>query len=64
MVNTSENDSGDPRLFPRRRNLNLVFNSDIVNFLLKTNRWSDRRPNFVIFAVWSALIVGGWVVVA
>ena len=24
----------------------------------------DRRPNFVIFVVWSALIAGEWVVVA
>ena len=23
----------------------------------------DRRPQFVIFLVWSALIVGGWLVV-
>ena len=23
----------------------------------------NRRPNVVVFAVWSALIVGGWVVV-
>ena len=24
----------------------------------------DRKPNFVIFVIWSALIAGGWVVVA
>ena len=23
----------------------------------------DRKPNFVIFVIWSALIAGGWVVV-
>ena len=23
-----------------------------------------RKPNFVIFVIWSALIAGGWVVVA
>ena len=31
----------------------LPFNSDIKNFLLKTNGGRDRRPNFVIFLVWS-----------
>ena len=44
--------------------MDLLFNSDIVNLLLKTNMGRDRRPNFVIFVVWSALIVGRWVVVA
>ena len=39
---------------------NLLFNSDINNFLLKTNR--ERQPNFVICLVWSALIVDGWMV--
>ena len=38
--------------------MDLLFNSDIVNLLLKTNMGRDRRPNFVIFVVWSALIVG------
>ena len=29
------------------------------------NQWGrDRRPDFVIFVVWSALIVDGWVVMA
>ena len=44
--------------------MDLLFNFDIVNLLLKTNGGRGRRPNFVIFVVWSALIVGGWVVVA
>ena len=44
--------------------MDLLFNSDIVNLLLKTNMGRDRRPNFVIFVVWSARIVGRWVVVA
>ena len=35
----------------------LLFNSDLVNFLLKTNGERDRWPNFVMFVVWSALIV-------
>ena len=29
--------------------MDLLPNSDIVNFLLKTNEGRDRRPNFVIF---------------
>ena len=37
--------------------MNLLFNCDMVNLLLK-NRGKDRRPNFV-FVVGSALIVGG-----
>ena len=44
--------------------MDLLVNSDIVNFLLRTNEGRDRRPNFVIFVVWSALTIGGWVVVA
>ena len=33
-----------------------------TNFLLKTIDGVDRKPNLDIFVVWSALIVGGWVV--
>ena len=36
---------------------------DIVNLLFKNHGGKNRRPNVVVFAVWSALIVGGWVVV-
>ena len=43
--------------------MDLLLNPDIVNLLLKTSGGRDRRPNFVIFVVWSTLIVGGWVVV-
>ena len=41
--------------------MNLLFNSDIVKLQLKVNVRRDRRPNFVIFVVWSTLIVGEWV---
>ena len=44
--------------------MDLLFNSDIGNLLIKANGGRDRRPNFVIFVIWTALIVGGWVVVA
>ena len=44
--------------------MDLLYNSDIVNLLLKTNLGRDRRPKFVVFVVCSALIVGRWVVVA
>ena len=39
----------------------MLFNSDINNFLLKTNG-GETEPNFVICLVWSALIVDGWMV--
>ena len=42
--------------------MNLVFNSDILNLMLKTNEERDRRSNFVIFVVRSDLIVGRRVV--
>ena len=38
--------------------MNWLFHSDIVKLLVKTNGGSDRRPNFVIFVVWSVRIVG------
>ena len=44
------------RIFP--------FDSDMANPLLKTKGRRDRRFNVVIFMVWSALIVGRWLVVA
>ena len=43
--------------------MNLLINSDIVNILLKTNEERDRWSKFVIFVVWRALIINGWVVV-
>ena len=35
-----------------------------MKFLLKTFDRRDRKPNFVIFVVWNALIVSEWVVLA
>ena len=35
-----------------------------TNFLLKTIDGVGKRPDLDIFVVWSALIVGGWVVLA
>ena len=47
-------------------NIYLLCNSDIVNFVSKTNgaeegvwEWGCRRPYFAIFLFWGALIVGG-----
>ena len=42
----------------------MFFDSDTVNPQLKTNARRDRRYNFVILVVWSAIIVGRWLVVA
>ena len=44
--------------FLEGQSIYLLFNSDIVNLLLKTDGGRDRMPNFVIFEVWSALILG------
>ena len=41
----------------------LPFNSNSVILQLKTNWGETEKPYFVIFVVWSYLIVGGWVVV-
>ena len=38
--------------------MDLLLNPDIVNLLVKTNGGRDRGPNFVIFVVWSTLMVG------
>ena len=51
------------------QNINLLFNSDIVNYLLKTNAGRDKRPDLFFCCcffsvVWSALIVGGSMVLA
>ena len=35
--------------------MDLLFDSDIVNLLLKTKVGRDRRPNYVNVVVWSAL---------
>ena len=44
--------------------MDLFFDSDMVNHLIKTNARRDRRFNFVIFVVWTAIIVDRWLVVA
>ena len=44
--------------------MDLLFNSDIVSLLLKTNGVRKRKPNLIIFVIWSALIVDRWLVVA
>ena len=38
--------------------------SVIENYLLRTTAWTerDRKLNFIIFVVWSALIAGLWMV--
>ena len=43
--------------FPEGDNMDLLLNSDIVNFLLKTNEGRDRRPNSVIFVVFLYIFV-------
>ena len=40
--------------FPRGTSIYLLFNSDILNFLLKTKVGRQRRPNFDTFLAWSA----------
>ena len=43
--------------------MDLFFDSNMLNHLLKTNGRRDRRFKFVIFLVWSALIVNSWLAV-
>ena len=43
--------------------MNLLFDFDVVNLLLKNNGGRDRRLNFVNFVVWSALNIDSWVLV-
>ena len=63
LANQSSNSVVQDRS-PGGEDMDLLFNSDIVNLLLKTNGGRHRKPNFVIFVVWSAVIVDGWIVVA
>ena len=35
--------------------MDLLFGSDIVNFLLKTKGGRDRRPNYINVVVWNTL---------
>ena len=51
------------RSFPTRTEYDLLFDGCYSESSVK--KWvRDRRPNVVVFVVWSALIVDGWVVVA
>ena len=62
MVQWLTNQSSNPALgdcFLGGENMNLLFISDIVNLLLKTNSKRLKIPNFVIFVIWSTLIIGG-----
>ena len=56
--------SVDGDRFPGGQEAYLLFNSDIVNYLLKATVGRGRRLNLLIFVGWSALIAGGWLVVA
>ena len=38
----------------------MLFSSAIVKLFSNTSGGRNRTPNFVIFVVWSTLIVGGW----
>ena len=59
MVSKSKSNSAVLDRFPGGENINLLFNFDIVNLLLKTNVVRDRIPNFVIFLIRRPLIVSG-----
>ena len=63
MVSRSKLQFSDPSSSPGGKKMDLLFNSEKVNLLFKTNGGRDRRSNFFILVVWSALIVGKWVVV-
>ena len=58
MVSKSDYNIGALGSFPEGTNKNFLFNSDIKNILLKISG-GETEPNFVIFLVWSPLIVGG-----
>ena len=66
MVQWLANQSSIPAVrdrFPGVQNMNLLFHSDIVSLLSKTNGGRGRKPGVVIFVDWRALIVvrwGGW----
>ena len=49
--------------FPGGLKVKWLFNSDIVNYLLKASgcKGEIKKLNFVSFVVWRALIAGGWV---
>ena len=64
MVTLKSLISVDGDCFLGRQKRYLPFNSDVVNYLLKITGGRNRRTDFVIFVVLSALIVSGRVVVA
>ena len=63
MVNKSDINSSRPKYFPGQGKHTLLFSSDIVNLQLNINVGRDRRSSFVIFVIWSTLIVGELVLV-
>ena len=56
MVTKSGFVSSGPKLFPGRGEYEFDF--EFVNLLLKIKGEKDRRPIFLIFAVWIALLLG------
>ena len=50
MINTEKFDSGGPGLFLRGQNIYLLFNSDVVYFLLKTN--GGETEGLVLLFLW------------
>ena len=58
MVNELEFQFRDPSSFPGWGGNNLLFDVDIVNLTLKKEFRRDRRPNVIVFVVWSALVGG------
>ena len=64
VVNMPEFQSSDLGLFPRREKYDLLFNVWYSgSFAKENNRGRHRTPHF-IFMVWSALVVGGCLMVA
>ena len=50
MINTEKFDSGGAGLFLRGQNIYLLFNSDVVYFLLKTN--GGETEGLVLLFLW------------
>ena len=59
MVNKSEFKHNSPTSFLGTGNMNLLFNSDIVNLLLKTNVGRERRTNVAILDCFNCWWEGG-----
>ena len=60
MVSKSDFKSNDLSWFLGGVNMNLLFDSGIVNLMLKGKGGGRQKLNFVIFVVWSALSVARW----